>query len=296
MHPIVLGAHAGEDRSVVFGPLPTDLQDGRAYHRNITIPTLTPYLPEPAKATGTGVIVVPGGGMHFLSVDNEGAWVAQRLAEAGVAAFVLRYRIQPTPVDHEEFVAMVVPAISNRQHLSDVGTAYRPSVAEDGAAAILLVRERADDWHVDPDRVGMLGFSAGGFVTAATALDAPVEARPDFLGGIYPALWGDAVVPRPVPPMFLAWATDDEGSDLIIASALRLYDAWRLAGGTVEAHAYASGGHGFGMAPRGTASDRWFGDFMAWLRCSGYLSSGVREEAGASSTVIGTPPHPMPRR
>ena len=116
----------------------------------------------------------------------------------------------------------------------------------------------------------MLGFSAGGFVTAATTLDAEPDARPSFCAPIYPALWGGVVVPSPAPPMFLAWATDDEVGDVIVESALRLYDAWRRAGASVEAHAYATGGHGFGMTTRGTPSDGWFAEFCGWLAASGF--------------------------
>lgn len=112
--------------------------------------------------------------------------------------------------------------------------ACRPAAVEDGGAAVRLVRERAREWRVDPGRVGMLGFSAGGFVTAATTLDAETAARPSFLAPIYPAMWGGIRVPSPAPPMFLAWASDDEVGDAIIGASLRLHDAWRRAGASVE--------------------------------------------------------------
>jgi acetyl esterase/lipase len=269
LDPIMLGEHSSDDHALVFSGLPGDPPDGRRYLRNVTVPTLTPYLPEPASATGTGIVVVPGGALHFLSIDNEGAWVAQRLIERGIAAFVLHYRVVPTPTAEVEFAAASERAGTDRRYLADIGLTSRAPAVQDGGGAVQLVRQRAEQWRVDPHRVGMLGFSAGGFVTAVTAMDAEPGARPSFLAPIYPAIWGEIVVPSPAPPMFLAWATDDEGGDLIVGSALRLYDSWRRAGGSVEAHAYATGGHGFGMSSRGTASDRWFGDFCAWLEALG---------------------------
>jgi acetyl esterase/lipase len=266
---MLLGQRAAEDRSLVFGGPPGDPPDGRRYLRNVTVPTLTAYLPEPSAATGTGIVVAPGGGHHFLSIDNEGAWVAERLVERGIAAFVLHYRVVPTPVAAEEFSAVTARVFTEPLYLADVGATSRAAAVADGGSAVKLVRERAGEWRVQADRVGMLGFSAGGFVTAVTTLDAEPEARPSLLAPIYPALWGEMLVPSPAPPMFLAWASDDELGDVIVEPCLRLYDAWRRAGASVEAHAYATGGHGFGMTNRGTASDRWFGDFCTWLAASG---------------------------
>jgi acetyl esterase/lipase len=268
--PIVLGGHRTDDRSQVFGDLPHDPPDGRRYLRNVTVPTLTAYLPEPDAATGTGIVVVPGGALHILSIDNEGTWVAERLVERGIAAFVLHYRVVATPVPDEEFFALTARVFAEPTYLTDIGAAARPGAVEDGGSAVRLVRERAREWRVRADRVGMLGFSAGGFVAAATALDAEPDARPSFVAPIYPAVWGDVVAPDPAPPMFLAWASDDEVGDVIVESALHLYDVWRRAGASVEAHAYATGGHGFGMTSRGTPSDRWFADFSDWLAASGF--------------------------
>jgi len=268
--PIILSGQSIDDRSQVFGDLPHDPPDGRRYLRNVTVPTLTAYLPEPDVATGSGIVVVPGGALHILSIDNEGTWVAQRLVELGIAAFVLHYRIVATPVADEEFFALTARVFAEPNYLTDIGAASRPGAVEDGGSAVRLVRERAGEWRVRTDRVGMLGFSAGGFVAAATTLDAAPDARPSFCAPIYPAMWGDVVAPTPAPPMFLAWATDDEVGDVIVGSALRLYDVWRRAGASVEAHAYATGGHGFGMTVRGTPSDRWFDDFCTWLAASGF--------------------------
>jgi len=259
-----------EDRSIDFTGMPLDPPDGRWCVRNVTTPTLVPYLPDPATATGTAVVIAPGGGFLFLSKDNEGAWVAQRLAERGIAGIVLHYRVAPTPADPAEFDKAVVEAFATPGSLREVHETYGPLGVADGILAIRTVRSQAQAWGLDPHRVGVLGFSAGGTVAAGTTLEADRPDRPSFAGLVYPSTVPAVVVPDPAPPLFLAWASDDTLGEPIVGSALALYEAWWRAGASVEAHAYATGGHGFGMAPRGTASDRWFEDFHAWLLARGF--------------------------
>jgi acetyl esterase/lipase len=266
--PIRLREDEVEDRSVLFDALPWNPTEQGRYLRNVTVPTLTPYLPAESTATGAGVIVAPGGGLHFLTVDNEGAWVAERLVEHGVAAFVLHYRLAPTPDPVPEFADLMRGMLDDPGQLAEVSLVRRFPAAADGAAALALVREHAAGWGIDPDRIGMLGFSAGAYLCLATTLDALRGVRPDFIASIYPVFWGDLVVPHPAPPMFLAWANDDQLGDAVIRSSLTVYDAWRSAGGNVEVHAFASGGHGFGMTAKGTTSDLWFPAFLAWLDAS----------------------------
>ena len=268
--PIVLGEETIEDRSLLFDDAFPQDTDGRRYLRNITVPTLTPYLPDPATATGTGVVIAPGGALLFLSIDHEGAWFAERLIDRGIAAFVLHHRLVPTPAETAEFVATVERWVTEPAYASDILETSRASAAQDGGSAVRLVRECAREWGVDPDRIGMLGFSSGGFVAVVTALDTEPVARPSFVAPIYPVFWGGLVVPSPAPPMFLAWATDDEFGDLVLGPALRLYDSWRRAGASVEAHAYATGGHNFATTKPETASNRWIDDFCAWLDASGF--------------------------
>jgi acetyl esterase/lipase len=267
--PVPLGRHEAEDASIGFA-IPWD-PDGQRALRNVTAPTLTAYLPDPDTRTGTGVVIAPGGGLHFLSIDNEGAWVAERLAERGIAAFVLHYRVTPTPVDEPEFAAVVERVFTDPGYVADVSQVQRAPSLADGGAAIRLVRENAGEWGLDPDRIGMLGFSAGGYVSLVTTIDGTAAERPSFVAPVYPAWWDEEIpVPQPAPPMFLAWASDDQLGDGIIGSSLRLYDAWRRAGAPVEAHAYARGGHGFGIQPHGTPSDGWFDAFLGWLTASGF--------------------------
>lgn len=267
--PVQLGEHAGEDASLL-SDVPWDPTDEQRFLRNVTVPTLTPYLPDPENRTGTGVVVAPGGGLHFLAIDNEGAWVAERLVERGIAAFVLHYRVTPTPVPVEEFAAVTQRIFTDPGYVADVSRVQRAPALADGGAAIRLVRDNAGEWGLDPDRIGMLGFSAGAYVSLVTTVDAAPEDRPSFVAPVYPAWWDEIPVPEPAVPMFLAWATDDQLGDGIIDSSLRLYDAWRRAGAPVEAHAYARGGHGFGMRSQGTPSDAWFADFLGWLTASGF--------------------------
>ena len=263
--PLVLGEHDAEDASTLV-----EGARGERLLRNVTVPTLTPHLPDPDRRTGTGVVIAPGGALHLLAVDHEGAGVAERLVERGIAAFVLHYRLAPTPVEQEGFDAVVHRIGADRTFLADVSRERREPALADGGAALRAVRERAGDWGLDPARIGMLGFSAGAYVSLVSTIDAPAAERPSFLAPVYPAWWGEVPVPQPAPPMFLSWATDDELGDTIVGSCVRLYDAWRRAGVPVEAHAYARGGHGFGIRAQGTPSDAWFDAFTSWLAASGF--------------------------
>ncbi|NAZ87432.1 alpha/beta hydrolase [Kineococcus indalonis] len=268
LNPLTLGEHDAEDASILFED-PDHPGDERML-RNVTVPTLTPYLPAAGTATGTGVVVAPGGALHLLAVDNEGAHVAQLLTDHGIAAFVLHYRLAPTPAEDAQFAAFAQRRFGDREFLAETSRARRAAAAADGAAALRTVREHAEQWGVDPGRTGLLGFSAGAYVALATTFDAPTAERPSFLAPVYPAWWDEVALPQPVPPAFLAWASDDGLGDVIIGSCLRLYDAWRSAGVPVEAHAYAGGGHGFGVRAQGTPSDAWFATFLDWLAASGF--------------------------
>ena len=267
--PIPLGRYEAHEPPITFTAL-WDPSDDQRLLRNVTVPTLTPYLPDPGTATGTGVVIAPGGGLHVLAVENEGSWVAQRLAERGIAAFVLHYRVAPTPLAEEAFAAVAQRIATEPQFVADVSRAQRGPSLVDGGAAMRLVRDNATAWGVEPDRIGMLGFSAGGFLSLVTTLDGTAAERPSFLAPIYPAWWDDVQVPEDAPPMFLSWASDDQLGDTIVDSCLRLYTGWRRAGTPVEAHAFASGGHGFGIRSQGAPSDAWFAAFLSWLTASGF--------------------------
>ncbi|KQV40932.1 alpha/beta hydrolase [Massilia sp. Root335] len=281
-------AHAQNDRmtpiaapaqpdSIVLatGPLPGakaqeswHTQYGSTFARNVTVATLTPFLPDPAKATGAAVIVAPGGGFKTLSMSNEGWDVAKALAGKGVAAFVLKYRLNQTPQDMDAFareMAQMFSGAARPPAPRDSAATLAPQIA-DARAAFALVRARAAAWHVDPDRIGMLGFSAGAMLTMATALHGQ-DAKPAFLGDIYGPL-APVKVPADAPPLFVALAADDP---LFGNGGYGLVDSWRAARRPVEFHLYEQGGHGFGMYAKTTTSTGWFEAFARWLGMHGYL-------------------------
>lgn len=235
--------------------------------RNVTVPTMTPY---PAKqGTGAAVVVAPGGGFMLLSIENEGHAVAKWLSDHGVTAFVLKYRVMPTPADSKEFSkfgearlgAMAKPGAERR-----APEVFQPSV-EDGIAAIRWVREHAAQWNIDPKRVGMVGFSAGAMQALQVSLSAQAESRPSFVGLIYGPL-APATVPSDAPPLFAAMAVDDP---LVGAAGFGLIDNWKNAHRPVEFHLYQHGGHGFGMRGKDTAA-LWPEEYLAWIRANGFLS------------------------
>ncbi|WP_288936332.1 alpha/beta hydrolase [uncultured Sphingomonas sp.] len=244
-------------------------QYGSRFARNVTQATLTPFLPDPARATGAAVIVAPGGGFRTLSMDNEGYDVARALAARGVAAFVLKYRLNQTPADMPAFAASMAAMFSGtarppRQTPQEQLAGLRPQIA-DARAAFALVRARATSWRVDPARVGMIGFSAGAMLTLATEL-AGEDARPAFIAAIYGPL-APVSVPADAPPLFVALAADDP---FFGNGGFGLIESWRAAKRPVEFHLFEQGGHGFGMYPKPTTSTGWFEAFARWLRMHGW--------------------------
>jgi len=276
MTPIATPAQAN---AIVLGtgPLPGATaseswyhQYGKNFARNVTIATLTPFLPDPAKASGAAVIVAPGGGFRSLSMENEGSDVARALAAHGVAAFLLKYRLIQTPPamgDFERSMAQMF-AGAGRPRGGSAAPSLAPQLA-DSRAAFALIRRRAGEWHVDPGRIGMVGFSAGAMLTLQTALRAR-EAKPAFIGIIYGPL-EPVTVPADAPPMFVALAADDP---LMGGRGMGLVQSWIAAKRSVEFHLYEQGGHGFGMYPKETTSTGWFDAFVRWLGMHGMVKPG----------------------
>jgi acetyl esterase/lipase len=241
------------------------LQDGLKVIRNVSRPTLTAYLPDPAIATGTAVIVCPGGAYHGLAFEIEGSEVAHWLNTRGTAAFVLKYRLVQTGADFPQCVDKHL----NDPHLMEtLVEPLFPLITADGCQAIRLVRTRGAEWGIAPDRIGMLGFSAGGMLTLNVALQFDPSSRPDFVASIYSAPPPDAPLPADAPPLFLLCAADD---DMASEVSTRFYSAWRAASHPVELHIYSKGGHGFGMTKQGLPSDRWIDRFDEWLQAQGFL-------------------------
>lgn len=235
--------------------------------RNVTYPTITPVLPAPGKATGAAVVVAPGGGFMLLAMDDEAWPVAHWLADHGVAAFVLKYRTNPTPEDHARAFAEMGARIAAANSDPAAQRLVAPHAADDALAAVRLVRAQAGRWGVDPQRVGMIGFSAGAITTLKATLDGKPEERPAFIGYIYGRM-DPVAVPADAPPMFVALANDDP---LMGGRGFGVVDAWIKARRPVELHAYQSGGHGFGAGRPGTDTDEVMPEFHEWMQNRGLL-------------------------
>ena len=233
--------------------------------RNVSEPTLTVFLPDPEVANGTGIIVCPGGAFHFLMVDKEGTEIAEWFNARGVAIFVLRYRVFPTPDDDDAFLRIATDPLPHRPNMDQVW----PLSVSDGLQAIRTVREQAARFGIDPDRLGIMGFSAGGGVTAGAATRyEDAASRPSFAAPIY-ASTREKTVPVDAPPIFLAHASDDA---LVSAMhSVALYTSWLEAGHRAELHIYAAGGHGFALWPQGLPSDTWIDRLWAWLQAEGFV-------------------------
>ncbi len=245
-------------------------QWGDPFVRNVSRATLTPFLPDPAKANGAAVIVAPGGGFRILSMGNEGWEVAQALNARGVAAFVLKYRLIPTAPDWAEF-DRGNPLTAPTPGAAPGAAPARPSMVmplEDATAAFKLVRARAAEWHIDPNRLGMMGVSAGAGTTMAATLQS-TENKPAFIAPIY-GRQSAVEVPPDAPPMFVALAADDP---LFGNGDFGLVSAWKKAGRPVEFHLYQNGGHGFGLGNPPKTSTGWFPQFMLWLESNGMLKA-----------------------
>jgi predicted peptidase len=243
---------------------------------NVTQPSLSVFLPEAGKSNGTSVVICPGGAFRALSIDSEGFDVARWLAKKGVTCFVLKYRLVRMMTDDpvaEMGKDWGTPAFA------EASRKVIPLSIADGRNAVSWVRSHADEFKIDPERVGIMGFSAGGTVAGAAAFGYNEQNRPDFVAPIYPFFPDELIgkVPADAPPMFLAAASDD-GLDLAPHS-VALYDAWLKAKKNVEMHLYAKGGHGFGMRTQKLPSDQWIERFGEWMQLNGWLTKSNYDPA-----------------
>jgi len=249
-----------------------DPRSGGETIRNVVEPTLTVSLPAKLAANRTAIIVCPGGAFQVLSWQKEGMEIASWLNQQGVAAFVLKYRLADTGATDAEFRSIMGTVF--RKLVADSAqevAALAPEAAlaaADGRRAIQLVRENAAKWGIAPDRIGILGFSAG----AAVAMDAGTQnelvSKPNFVASIYGPSLRSSRVPGDAPPIFIACASDDH--ILPVSGNLEVYSAWKTAGRSAEIHIYNKGGHGFGMRKRGFAADHWIDQFHDWLADQGF--------------------------
>jgi acetyl esterase/lipase len=234
---------------------------------NVTKPSLTVFKPDPELKNGTAIVICPGGGFMALSISSEGTDVAKYLAARGVTAFVLKYRLSHTGDDAtQEFNTLY----NDREKFRETVGKVIPLAVDDGLAAVVYVRQHAAEWGVSPDRVGIIGFSAGGGVTAGVAFHYKPEGRPAFVAPIYSGgEFKDAAVPADAPPMFVAAATDDQLG--LAPVSVELYQRWTGAHKSAELHLYAKGGHGFGMRKQNLPTDHWIDRFAEWMELQGWL-------------------------
>ena len=217
---------------------------------DVVRPVLLHYPADKGKAVGSAMIVAPGGGFRALMMSYEGADIAKSLNAMGVDAFVLKYRLihdAPDAPAREDVIKMA---------------------GEDGRRAVRLVREKAGELGFRPDRVGMIGFSAGGMVTS-DALFGPKESRPDFVALIY-GIREIREIPDPAPPLFLAVAADDAG---FVNQSVDLFTAYRKAKGQAELHVFQAGAHGF--VNKGGGADHFMDRLEEWLRVNKLLAKSA---------------------
>jgi acetyl esterase/lipase len=235
---------------------------------NVTKPTLTVFKPSAATKNGTAAVICPGGGFMALSITSEGTDVAKYLTERGITTFVLKYRLAHTGEDAtEEFAAAFH---DHEKFRALIGNVIPLSVA-DGRAAMVYVKQHATEYGVNPDHVGIIGFSAGGTVAAGAALHYAPEGRPAFVAPIYAAasMFKEIPVPDDAPPIFIAAATDDNLG--LAPDSIALYQKWVDAHKSAELHMYAKGGHGFGMRKHEIPTDHWIDRFADWLQLENFL-------------------------
>lgn len=233
---------------------------------NVSSPALHVFTPPDGASNHTAVIVAPGGAFYALSIDSEGNQVARWLAAKGFTAFILKYRLVPTgedgvqeiPTTDDIFFETVEPVL--------------PLAIDDGLNAVSYVRKNAGRFDLDPDRIGLMGFSAGGTVAMGVTLNAAPESRPNFVVPIYPAMsfFGDYDVPQEAPPMLVICASDDSLG--LARDSVSLYSAWHAAGISAGLHMYSRGNHGFGMRKNGLPSDNWIERFYEWSLAEGIVT------------------------
>ncbi len=261
------GKVPGEESFKPPAQLPAQKNDGTTRIALVTEPTVTLFRAPSDKANGTGVIICPGGGYNILAWDKEGTEVAQWFNSLGVTAAVLKYRVPRRDKDTPHAAPL-----------------------QDAQRALRLMRLNAKAWGVDPGKVGILGFSAGGNLAVMAATDYAqstyskqddadaLNARPDFLIPIYPAYLGDERKPGPLsplvkvtkdtPPTFIAVTHDDALRGM---NAALLYVELKKHNVPAELHIYTKGGHGYGLRPSENPVSTWPARCEEWMRSQGLL-------------------------
>ncbi len=239
----------------------------RPQAQNIVRPVLLYYPAEKAAAVGTAMIVAPGGGFRTLMMSYEGVDVAKRLNQMGVDAFVLKYRTIYQDPNAQAASAGRGTAAAGPQ----AGQNLREIAGADGQQAVRLVRQRAAEFGAASNRVGIIGYSAGGAVVLST-LYGPADGRPDFAAPIYAAGANSNPPPAGSPPLFIAVAADDQ--TVGFQGSIDLFGAWRKAGLPAELHVFQTGQHGFGK--KGGGADHYLDRLEEWLKLNGLLTKASK--------------------
>lgn len=248
-------------------------KSGLPMAQDVVRPVLLHYPAPRSESVGTAMIVAPGGGFRTLMMSYEGIDIARQLNAMGIDAFVLKYRLMYSGPGAPTNAPAPRPSAGERPRRFIITGAYKSQdgqdilalAGSDGQQAVRLVRERASEFGVRPNRIGMIGFSAGGLVTGE-ALFGHAETRPDFAAIIYGA--GDiGNIPNPAPPLFLAVAADDTSS---VERNLELFTAYRKASGKAELHIFQMGAHGF--VNKGGGADHFMDRLKEWLMPNQLLS------------------------
>lgn len=231
---------------------------------NVSNPSLTVFSPKEGTVNGTAVIIAPGGAFHILSIKSEGIDVAKWLNERGVTAFVLKYRLVKSETDNP--LTELMPLMSDFNKLDEINAPVVKLATLDGLTAVKYVRDHAREYGIDPERIGFMGFSAGGTLTLSVVQMADNTNSPNFVAPIY--AYSKAILGSKIPstrtPIFVAAASDD---NLGFAShSVEIYTKWLNGKQPAELHMYETGRHGFGMLKQNKASDNWTSDFEAWLK------------------------------
>lgn len=252
-------------------------------YTDVVDPAILVYLPSKEKATGTAVIVCPGGGLRQLSVGNGFMDIANWLNGNGIAAIFLKYRLvsdkipgdfEEAPMDPNQMLRLEVHEFGKLEHANAIPTSSEKVrmvldlAGTDLRQAFKLVRQHAADWNLDPYRIGCMGFSAGGGVifNAITDTSSP-ETLPDFIASVYGPSLNDLQVPEPAPPLFIAV---ESGHTNVAAGCLALFNEWQAAGGSAEIHIYGQGNGPFSFTGNPLPSDSWKDSFLAWLKAEGF--------------------------
>ena len=229
---------------------------------NISEPEISLYIANGDSITDKAMIICPGGGLFFSAYEKEGVKLAKKLAQNGITAVILKYRTYPRK---GSVIKWSQTLWDKPQMAIDSAKIILPYSSKDALTAIELIRDNAVKYNINPNKIGLMGFSAGGAVTMEAAYNSVPKNQPNFIAPIYP--WMDIVdnqkVPLNMPPAFVSCANDDPLK--LAAPSVRIYQDWILAGAKAELHMFSEGGHGYGMNKINAPVDRWSQLLIDWI-------------------------------